>query len=383
MTLFFHYIHLKKYIFSIGFILISVNTFGQLKIIDKIFPPDTGRRNSFMPLPVFSYNQEAGLIFGAAGLYSFYIDKKDPVIRPSQLYALAYTSTKGQSQIAIKTDLWSRENKWHHIYSVQRYNLPFNFYGTGNNTLLADEDRIRQVKIRLNGEVERYVTKNYYAGLGTEFESHSFTDPESGGIYDTGNFFDKDGGKFLIFKISQLYDSRNSNTYTTKGFFARLRYGYAPDFFGGNNFSGNFYAADVRYFVSPHKKVTFGSKLHFEAVESKNEIPFYVMRQMGNDEVMRGYYQGRYRDNNFIALQSEIRYRFMDRFGIVAFGGLGNVYNHSSDMLNNLKPNYGIGGRFFFDLDKNLAVRLDYGMGEKPKGEKRISGFYVSLSEAF
>ncbi len=373
----------KKGLYFIVFIFGIQDAAAQLKLIDKVFPADTGRRNSFMPLPALSYNQEAGFVFGAVGLYSFYIDKKDPIIRPSQFYALAYTSTKGQSQIAVKTDIWSKKNKWHHLYSVQRYNLPFNFYGVGNNTLLANEDRIKQVKTRLNAESERFLAENYYAGLGAEFESHSFSDKEAGGIYDTGNFFDKDGGKFLIFKISQLYDTRNSNTYTTKGFYARLRYGYAPDFFGGDNFSGSFYAADIRNFTPLHKKVVFGTKLHVEGLDSKSPIPFYAKRQMGNDEVMRGYYQGRYRANNYIALQSEIRYRFMDRFGIVAFGGFGNVDDKFSNIFSHLKPNYGIGGRFFFDLDKSLAVRFDYGIGEKPTGEKRISGFYVSLSEAF
>src|SRR5690606_31927671 len=292
-------IYLKKLTTVTALLLVILSEANaQSKLIDKIFPADTGRRNSFMPLPAVSYNQEAGFIFGTVGLYSFYIDKTDPIIRPSQLYALAYTSTKGQSQIAIKTDIWSKKNKWHHLYSVQRYNLPFNFYGVGNNTLYAKKDGLRQIKIRVNAEVERYVAKNYYAGLGAEFESHSFSDLESGGIYETADLFDKDGGKFLILKVSQLYDTRNTNTYTTKGFYARLRYGYAPDFFGGDNFSGNFYAADIRNFYSPHKKLVIGAKLYFEGLDSKDYIPFYAMRQMGNDENMRGYYQGRYRANN-------------------------------------------------------------------------------------
>jgi hypothetical protein len=40
---------------------------------------------------------------------------------------------------------------------------------------------------------------------------------------------------------------------------------------------------------------------------------------LGNDQMMRGYYSGRYRDENLMAAQAEIRYRFMNRFGIVAF----------------------------------------------------------------
>ena len=59
------------------------------------------------------------------------------------------------------------------------------------------------------------------------------------------------------------------------------------------------------------------------------------------------------------------------------------VYENSQFDLKDLKPNYGLGARLFFDLEKALSLRLDYGFGEKPAGEKRISGFYLSLGEAF
>ena len=377
---------MKKLLVVCIFLHIAAISSGQNKLLEqfnRIFPDDTSRRNTFMPLPAVGYNQEAGFIVGAAGLYSFYMDKHDYATRPSQINGMALVSTKGQTQFSLKSDIWSKQNKWHHIHTIQFYHIPFNFYGVGNDTRTINEDKLKQEKIRINSEVEYKFFKNYYAGLGAEFESHSFTDKEAGGIFESLPLVDQKGGKFLMFKISQLYDTRNSNTYPTKGFFGRLKYGYTPNFFGQDNFSGSFYSADIRQFVPLHKKVVFASKLFYEGLDSDRHIPFYVLRQLGNDEVMRGYYQGRYRDEQYISLQSEIRYRFSNRFGIVAFGGLGNVDNKFSNLFSDLKPNYGLGGRFFFDLDKSLAIRFDYGFGEKPAGEKRISGFYISLSEAF
>jgi hypothetical protein len=374
---------MKNTFITLLFCLFATATVGQTKLVDKFFSPDTNKRNSFLPLPALAYNQEAGFQFGAIGLYSFYIDKKDPVIRPSQFYAIAYTSTKGQSQVSLKTDLWSRANKWHHIYEARFYNLPFNFYGTGGKTLLANEDKIIQKRFRLNAEVERALTKSYYPGLGIEFESLSIKDKELGGIYDTENFTDKNGGKFLMFKLTQLLDTRNTNTYTTRGLYARMRFGYAPDFFKEENFSGTFTTLDGRYFTSPSKKTVLATQVFYESLGSNKAIPFYMLRQMGNDQMMRGYYLGRYRDKNYLAVQAELRYRFIDRLGLVAFAGTASVYGQEKFDTGNLKPNYGIGGRFLFDLDKSLSLRLDYGFGEKPPGEKRISGFYISLGEAF
>jgi outer membrane translocation and assembly module TamA len=103
---------------------------------------------------------------------------------------------------------------------------------------------------------------------------------------------------------------------------------------------------------------------------------------MGSDEMMRGYYNGRFRDRNFIAGQTELRYRISQRFGIVGFAATGEVF-HSSFSFNSLLPNYGGGVRYFFDVQKGLSIRMDYGVGEKRPGEPRQSGFYVALGEAF
>jgi outer membrane translocation and assembly module TamA len=97
---------------------------------------------------------------------------------------------------------------------------------------------------------------------------------------------------------------------------------------------------------------------------------------------MRGYYNGRYRDRNLIAGQTELRYRLNNRIGIVGFLGTGEVA-HASFSINALKPDYGGGLRYFFDTEKGLSIRVDYGIGQKPVGEARESGFYIGLGQAF
>ncbi len=376
---------MKKVILIAIIILGYTTTKAQSKLANKLFSKDTTRHNSFLPVPVIGYTQEAGFEFGAAGLFSFYVDKKDSIIRPSQLYGIAYTSTKGQTQVSTRADIWSRQNKFHHFYELRYFNIPFNFYGVGDETLRANEDELKQQRFRVNAEVERKVTPFYYPGIGFEYETQSYRDIEEGGIYGDPNqpFIDRTGGQFLFLKLTQLIDTRNTNTYTTKGFYTRLRYGYAPKLFKEEDFTGSLFTADARYFYTPTKKITLASQFVYETVSSKKEIPFYLLRQMGNEQIMRGYYLGRYRDKNYMAIQAEIKYRIIERIGIVAFGGTGSAYAKGVSPTDNLKPNYGIGTRIFFDLDKSLALRLDYGWGEKPAGEKRISGLYISLGESF
>jgi outer membrane translocation and assembly module TamA len=99
--------------------------------------------------------------------------------------------------------------------------------------------------------------------------------------------------------------------------------------------------------------------------------------------MMRGYYSGRYREENLLAAQAEFRYRLIPKLGFVAFAGAGSVYQSENLELRNFKPSYGGGMRYFFDVERGLSIRLDYGLGEKRANEERQKGFYVSLGEAF
>ncbi|WP_017257388.1 BamA/TamA family outer membrane protein [Pedobacter arcticus] len=375
---------MKKLFYVLTLVLFSLQLSAQRKIFNKVFSDDTTRHNSFLPLPLLGYSQEAGLTLGAVGIYSFYTDKNDPNIKASQAYGVVGFSTKKRVQISFKTDVWTAQNKYHYIAEAKFINQPFNFYGIGNHTSLADEDKVNLRRFKLNGELEREVFTHFYLGGGLEYENQKFTAKDPAGIYSISPVLnDRDGGEFMFFKATSFFDSRDNVPYPSKGFYAKLQYGYAPNFFGSPNYNGSLVTADLRNFYTLTKSLNIALNATYEGLISNKVIPFYNLRQLGNDQFMRGYYSGRFRDENLITSQAEIRYRPIPRFGVVAFGGAGKVYGKNSFSQSNFKPTYGLGARFFFDLEKGLALRIDYAMGEKPVGEKRISGFYISLGEAF
>ncbi len=358
---------------------------AQKKLIQKLLSneKDTTRKASFMPIPVLGYSQEIGFEFGLGSLYSFYMDRKDTLNRSSNFSGTASYSTGKTYNLSLKGDAWTKGNLYHLIGQIQFKKTPFNFYGLGNNTEHMNEDRLVQHQSKVAFDTEKTFIKSAYTGLSLGFESYRFTDKISGGIYSTSPLLnDRDGGNVIYIGISQSYDTRNSNNYPTKGFFGRITYQYAPNFFGDGSFNGSLIKANIRNFWSIAPKLVFGAQALYYTIQSSN-TPFYLLPQLGNDEMMRGYYTGRYRDENLMASQAELRYRFSNRFGLVAFAGAGKVFANSNFSLNELKPNYGIGGRYFFDTAKGLSIRLDYGVGEKRPNEDRQKGFYISLAEAF
>jgi hemolysin activation/secretion protein len=113
-----------------------------------------------------------------------------------------------------------------------------------------------------------------------------------------------------------------------------------------------------------------------------------MMAPIGGSYRMRGYYEGRYRDDNMITTQVELRQRIWRRIGAVAWVGAGNVWGQGSDFSwSHTLPNYGVGLRWEFK--KRVNVRLDYGFGKMPTTSdpaikaKRSSAFIFGINEAF
>lgn len=343
--------------------------------------PDTSRKPTLLVLPTLSYSQETGLEYGLSGIYNFYVDRTDTTIYTSSLIGLASLTTEKQVNLKLESDIWTRNNDYHYMTTLRYKKYPFNYYGLGDQTQENDKTVLTQNLIQVSLEAEKKIMKNYYAGLNAMFESFDFSDYSDEGIFDPNLLYGARGGKYLALGISQSYDTRNSNTETTTGLYGRLKYAYAPNFWGQENYHGSILSVDLRGFFDLKKNFVLALQGYYESVMA-NDIPFYMTRQLGNDSMMRGYYQGRYRDNNYIASQAELRYRIHPRFGMVAFFSAGSVYDSKID-LSRLKLSGGGGIRYFFDLQHGSSIRLDYAMGEKRAGEKRQGGFYLALGQAF
>lgn len=367
---------MKRILFLLPFFLYTQFSAAQSRFIKKIFfEKDSSKRSSLLPLPLIAYAQETGLEIGFAALYSFYSDTSNHQTKVSNLYFPVSYTFKNQSRISLKTDYWLPKNTYHLTADIGYSNFPFSFYGIGNNTSSANKDLLVQKRLHAIAGAEKAVFTHVFLGLNADYENYSFRDYQPASYFSTTNISGKQGGGTLFYGPSLIFDNRNTNTYTLSGFYANLNGGLISNI-SKTDYNGNYVNFDFRQFNSISKKfvLAFNGSYQFT---TGNNTPFYLLQTLGNDQLMRGYYGGRYRDKHIIALQSELRYRLSDRIAMVGFGGTGTVYNTTFN-LGELKPNYGGGLRYFFDVEKGISIRADYGVGEK-----RQSGFYLSLGEAF
>mgnify|MGYP006284070461 FL=1 len=106
------------------------------------------------------------------------------------------------------------------------------------------------------------------------------------------------------------------------------------------------------------------------------DVPFFLVPGFGSGSDLRGYQTGTYRDRFLFAAQAEWRERLTDRWGVVAFAGIGTVAPDFAGWDETL-PAAGIGLRWVAAPKNELSVRFDVAWG---RGD---SEFYVSIGEAF
>jgi outer membrane protein assembly factor BamA len=185
------------------------------------------------------------------------------------------------------------------------------------------------------------------------------------------------GGSFVSgLGLVALWDGRDSAFSPTKGFYFSYSITDFTKVLGSDfNFTGQ--SVDIRKYFSLRRNQVLA--FQFVLTANNGTVPVRSMANIGSNTIMRGYYEGRYTDNNLIAFQAEHRIHLINRFGMVVFGGAGRVASQTPDVftLHGLKPAIGTGLRYAIDKKEKLNFRFDVAFGQ------RSSGFYFYITEAF
>ncbi len=211
-------------------------------------------------------------------------------------------------------------------------------------------------------------------GIVIDFDNTQINDKKKNEFLKNNEVIGSNGGKVLGIGYELVWDSRDDLFFPNSGsyqYFKLLIYPEPSDY--------SFYTIemDVKHFSSFSKDHVFAG--NFYLATASDDAPFYKLPALGGQYRMRGYYEGRYRDNVFAALQVEYRQYFWRKLGFVVFAGIGDV---SDDLmkfrLDELKYSYGAGLRFLFNKEQNVNLRMDIGFGKKGN-----SGVYFGIEEAF
>ena len=347
-------------------------------------------------LPLIFYTPETSLALGVGGTYSFRFKNEPETSRPSQFVTgLSYT-LENQILSYLSFQLFKNDEQYKIYGEVGYYRYFFFFYGIGNDEdVLYNEKKdiysayrepyvVNFPRIKLNAL--REVSPNLYVGLQGWYDNQNFKgiDDTSGlGRLESGWLTGSNGGTIAQLGTVINYDDRNNVFYPTKGHLIELLATFNSTTLG-SDFNFQRYAFDAAKYITFKDKHTIA--LHATGDFIFGDAPFFQLAELGGTKRMRGYFQGRYRDNNALIVQAEYRVSilqnviktgfFKDRFKIAVFGSLGNIAPTIGEFdLSNTRYAYGAGLRFRL-TDAGINLRLDY--GRTAQG----GNFYVTFNEA-
>ena len=320
--------------------------------------------------PHYASDTKFGLGMVAAGLYR--TDPNDSILPPSNVSLFGDVSSVGFYMLGVRGNHIAPAGRYRIDYHLYFYSFPSDFWGIGYE--MGDNDDNKSDMKRWQAQAEASflfrVADNFYVGpmaaydyvIGKQIERPELLQGMDKHIWNVGA------------GVSLVYDNRDNLTNPHRGIYLNLKQMFRP------KFMGNDYAFSTTHFrFDAYQRLGKGTILaeDFGANLNFGNPSWGMMAELGGTCSMRGYYEGRYRDKNKMEGEIELRQHVWKRNGIVAWAGLGTVFNKFSSMrARNVLPNFGLGYRWEFK--KNVNVRLDYGFGKSGQ-----SGFLFNINEAF
>lgn len=319
--------------------------------------------------PHFSSDTKLGLGLVASGLYR--IDRNDKTISPSNVAIYGDITTTGFYLLGIRNNSIFPQDRFRLNANMYFFSFPSEFWGIGYEAG-RHEDRSTDYK-RLEQQVKLEflwrLAPNLYVGPNLMFRNVNAKD------FDDISFLNEAPKNVTTFGpgIIVSYDTRDFIPNPARGIFVQLEQQFFPGFLG-NDQDFKRTSFDFRYYRQVWKGAIIASQL--QGIFNYGDTPWSMVALMGGSYSMRGYYEGRYRDNDLVQAQVELRQKIYNRHGITLWGGAGNVFPDMDKFKwSHTLPTYGIGYRWEFK--NRINVRLDYGIG------KDVKAFYFNINEAF
>ncbi len=345
------------FLFLSSFFLSGQNSSSQSE--DTITAPKKDFGISGMPL--LSFNRSRGMGFGAMGMAFFKIGNKENT-PPSRVSIMGEYSTEKNWFTGAFSQLFLFEDF-----------LRLSFGGGYMDSHFQTYENISGF-----GDMEiPYINKGYfffgsplfkihdkiYVGPGVSISRSdvSFTFPND----STG--FERDYSNSLA--LSVLYDTKDNQYTPSHGITGMLRYSNSPYWFKNDNAYSKIYFY-TNYYYPIDKTKTLASRVSVNI--GLGDVPFSAQSYVGGKDI-RGYTKGEFRGNQTYAAQSEFRWNFYRRWGMVGFLGLAMTADPTSQVL----PGAGVGIRYKVLPKYKINAGIDGALG------KDDWGIYFRMTEAF
>ncbi len=331
----------------------------------------------FIGYPYAFYTPETQFALGVGGMLYFRTALL-PLQNPSKVTVSGYYTSNSQYYISLKPRIYLPGKKRFYLESDFYYSNDIGkFYGLGNSTSEIENSEYKTTSfgIYLETQIRGVFFKFLQNGLLFDYVNVKMEDKMGNPNLSDTSVKGINGGKVGGIGLSFSYDNRDNVSFPSSGGL----YKYSMLFYGrflASDYTYNRYKIDLRQYVSPLKEHILAFQLYSDL--STGNPPFFFMPALGGVSRMRGFYEGRYREKNFITVQAEYRKIVWWRLGFAVFYSAGDVFHNFNELrVSDVKQAYGLGLRFVFDPKEKINLRVDFGKTNAG------TGVYFSMDEAF
>lgn len=233
----------------------------------------------------------------------------------------------------------------------------------------------------------------------------------------------KNGGNHTMLKAGLVYDTRDNEPNPFSGIWTEMQLHYAPSFLSNTDYSySRFVFTHRQYFTLIPEWMSLAYRLSYQG-KIGGEMPFYMLPYLfntapaltsdgvGGSNTVRGIKRNRLVGNGMAYGNLELRGKFLRTtvfnqnlyLGLIGFldagmvtqkydfdaSGPGGVVdpeqeariNKSLDLDAQEVPHLGYGAGFYFALNQNFIISVDYGFAAKKSDGD--SGLYINLNYLF
>lgn len=363
---------------GIGFLVVPMFdsvAFGQ----DSTVVPDTTYHNRVLFLPAIGASPETGFLFGAVMVPQFKVGSAGPETRSSSMLISGIYTLKNQILISFVPDVIWPQEKWilNGNYFVNYF--PESYWGVGAFTKKSDELTVLYTQINLEQTVLRQVQPGLFAGPYLRWSKlyHVKFEDTDGERVPAPDVPGNEGSTSAGVGFTVRLDQRNSNMMPTKNYYLEFSLLANPSWLGSTDPYTSYQLDSRKYFDLSGNGNSVLAMQALVRLTSGNPA-FRDMSLIGGDVINRGYYEGRFRDQNAEQLQVEWRQHAIWRFGFTLFAAGGQVWDRFEEFtVDQYKWTAGAGLRFNVNPDDPTNLRIDFGIG------RHTSGFYLQFGEAF
>jgi hypothetical protein len=341
---------------------------STIESIDSMVSKSLQRDVGIIPAP--SFNPSFGAGIAILPVFIFRPPGVDQATHPSTVQGLLFFNFTGSIMWGAKSTLYFNRNKFWLDFYMGYILRTLKFYG--NNDFSTDQ----HIDIHFKGGASSFsflsriiphfyigpiINANYLQEKVDKLEEHK----ESPFLW------------YLTPGLKLSYDSRDDIFFPTSGWFSEFLYKQLIEH-NNDPFKFDVVTLGVSNYAALNKSASMILANRLYSQIGDGTLPFHEKASPGASSILRGYIIGHYMDDSIISWQSEYRWMFSKRWGMVGFAGYGWLFDEPKNISESIGlPSIGAGLRYRLFTKFKINVALDVAFG------RENANVYFSLSESF